>query len=112
MNEIGVTILITLLASSGFWTCINMLMVNSIKKQQKKSVNYKALLALLHDRLYYLLEKYIKEGAISSDEYDNIMYLYTPYKEMGGNGTCERLMKELDAIPIDRHRKGETENAK
>lgn len=101
MNEMAVTVLVTLLASSGFWTCVNMLMVNSVKKQQKKSVSSKALLALLHDRLYFLLEKYIERGSVTHDEHENIMYLYNPYKEMGGNGTCERLIDEFNKLPID-----------
>ena len=35
------------------------------------------------------------------DEYDNLKnYLYEPYKKLGGNGTAERVMDEVDKLPI------------
>ena len=35
------------------------------------------------------------------DEYDNLKnYLYEPYKKLGGNGTAERVMDEIDKLPI------------
>lgn len=70
------------------------------KKEAEQSNEKKALLGLLHDRVYELANHHIKEGCISDDEYDNLQYLYKPYNGMGGNGTCERLMKEVEKLPI------------
>ena len=44
---------------------------------------------------------YITKGSITQDEYENLYkYLYSPYKANGGNGSAERLMREIDKLPI------------
>ena len=61
-------------------------------------------MGLAYDRLMYLGMKYIERGYITSDEYDDFQkYLYLPYKELGGNGTAERIMSELTNLPIKKH---------
>jgi len=97
MNEIIATIVIATLGSTGLWTLINGII--STFFQKKSSIN-KAVLSLLHDRLYSLLNFYISKGEITADEYENIQYMIEPYKKLGGNGTCERLIKELDKIRL------------
>ena len=88
------TILITLLASSGFWAFVTMIL-------EKKSARSKMLLGLGHDRIMYLGMKYIEKGEITQSEYENLRkYLYEPYKKMGGNGTAERLMEEVNKLKI------------
>ena len=59
------------------------------------------LLGLAHDKIMYLGSKYIERGRITQGEYENLYkYLYEPYKKMGGNGTAERLMTEVNRLPI------------
>lgn len=94
MPQIIITILCTLLASTGFWALIT-------KFLDKKSAKTKMLLGLGHDRIMYLGMKYVENGQISRSEYENLnKYLYEPYKEMGGNGTAERLMREVNKLPM------------
>lgn len=94
MSQIIITILCTLLASTGFWALIT-------KFLDKKSAKTKMLLGLGHDRIMYLGMKYVENGQISQSEYENLnKYLYEPYKEMGGNGTAERLMREVNKLPM------------
>lgn len=89
-----VTILITLLASSGFWAFILALV-------EKKSVRNKMLLGLAHDRIIFLEMQYIEKGQITQGEYENLnKYLYEPYKKMGGNGMAERLMQEVNKLKV------------
>lgn len=89
-----ITILVTLLASSGFWAFV-MAMI------EKKSVKNKMLLGLAHDRIIFLAMQYIDKGEITQGEYENLnKYLYEPYKKMGGNGTAERLMQEVNRLKI------------
>lgn len=95
MNHV-LTIATIVFASTGFWQFITEFYK---KKAGMKSVISKAVLALLHDKLYYLCEKHITAGYITIDELDNLTYLYGPYKEMGGNGTCEHLYNECKALP-------------
>lgn len=54
-----------------------------------------------HDRVVYLGGKYIQRGGITKDEYENLYdYIYLPYKALGGNGTAEKVMKDVGNLPI------------
>lgn len=64
------------------------------------------LVGLAHDRIITLGMDYISRGYITHDEYENLYkYLYQPYKELGGNGSAERIIMEVNKLPIY---KGET----
>lgn len=59
------------------------------------------LLGLGHVKIIETCEKYIVRGYIRQDEYDSLYnYLYLPYKELGGNGTAERMINEVKKLPI------------
>lgn len=89
-----VTIVCSVLASSGFWAYIQ-------KRNDKNDNRTKLLLGLAHDRIMYLGEKYIARTSITRDEYENLHdYLYLPYKAQGGNGSAERIMMEVKKLPI------------
>lgn len=46
-------------------------------------------------------EEMLSQGEITTDGYADLKkYLYEPYRAMGGNGTCEKLMKEIEKLPI------------
>ena len=92
------TIIVAIFASSGFWAFL-LAVVNKII--DKRSAKNKMLLGLGHDRIIALCEKYINQGWITSEDYENLHdYLYIPYKKMGGNGTAEKLMHDVDKLPI------------
>lgn len=89
-----ITIVCAFLASTGFWAFLTSII-------DRKSARTKMLLGLGHDKILYLEMKYIERGNITQGEYENLKkYLYEPYKKMGGNGTAERLMKEIDKLEI------------
>lgn len=45
--------------------------------------------------------RYIERGYITQDEYENLHEgLYTPYKNMGGNGCAKRVMEDVEKLPI------------
>lgn len=93
-DSILITILLTLIASSGFWGFV-------IAYMDKKSAKTKMLLGLGHDRIINLCMQYISAGEITQGEYENLnKYLYEPYKKMGGNGTAERFMLEVNKLKI------------
>ena len=94
LNNIIINILVTLLASSGFWAYVN-------NYREKKTVQSELLVGLAHDRLVTLCLKYMTRKWLTQDEYENLtVYLYQPYLKMGGNGTVKRLMAEVDKLPI------------
>lgn len=89
-----VTIIGNILASSGLWAILS-------KALEKKSTESKMLLGLAHDRIIFIGMKYIERGWITKDEYENLHdYLYVPYKKMGGNGSAERVMLEVNKLPL------------
>lgn len=95
--QMFITVVCAVLASSGFWALIQ-------KLSDRKDVKTKVLIGLAHDRIIYLGMNFIKRGYITKDEYENLHdYLYVPYKEMGGNGSAERVMDEVKKLEIRDH---------
>lgn len=85
-------------ASAGFWSFVT---YACNKKGNCKSAEAKMLLGLGHDRILYLGSVYLKEQCITKDEYENLYdYLYLPYKELGGNGTAEKMINDVKKLPI------------
>ena len=95
-SEIMVTIICAIFSSVGFWTFVNNVYQNL---RDKKSAERKALLGLLHEKLSERAGFFISRGAITRSEYEDfITYVYEPYVGLGGNGTGEKLKKEVDEL--------------
>ena len=90
--QIVVTIVCSVLASQGLWAFLS-------KHAVQKDAKCDMLLGLAHDRILTLGMHYLSRGDwITRDEYENLYeYLYKPYKEMGGNGSAQRVMAEIDS---------------
>lgn len=85
-------------ASSGFWALITAIYQNRSKKQ---NALVKLMLGLGHEKIIELGLKYIERGSVTKDEYEDLVeYLYTPYKDLGGNGTVEKIMESVKKLPI------------
>ena len=96
MIDIVITIFCSVLASSGFWAFLS-------NKKKRDNAESKMILGLGYVKIVDLCMKYIDRGYITEEEYNSLYrYLYTPYKEMGGNGTAERMMNEVKKLPIRR----------
>ena len=94
MLEMVITVVCSVIASSGFWTFLS-------KRRDNNNAEAKMLLGLGHVKIIETCEKYIVRGYIRQDEYDSLYnYLYLPYKELGGNGTAERMINEVKKLPI------------
>lgn len=89
------TILCSVIASSGVWAVV-------LKLMDKKDVKTQMLIGLGHDRIMYLSTSYISRGNwITTEEYENLVdYLYKPYEAMGGNGSAKRLVDEIKKMDI------------
>lgn len=92
-----VLIIVTVVGCNGLWALIQSIVT---ERKREESVEHEALLALLHNSLYKQCEQSIEKEFVTFDEVDNLEYLYRPYKKLGGNGTCERLMDEVRKLPI------------
>lgn len=92
--QMALTIIGSVLASSGFWAFIQ-------SRQKKKDGGTELLIGIAHDRIIFLGMSYVRRQWLTQDEYNNLHdYLYVPYKKLGGNGTAERVMKEVAKLPI------------
>lgn len=91
-------IVVAIFGCTGFWTLVQFLIQRHYEKDSKQG---KMLKGLGHDRICYLAEEYVRRGYITKEEYENLHdYLYVPYKDLGGNGTAQKLMKEVEKLPI------------
>lgn len=91
--NIVVSVVIALIASSGFWAFLD-------KRREKDSGQEELLRGLAADRIMFLGMRYIEKGWISSDEHKNLLGLYKPYLKVGGNGTAMKIMEEVNRLPI------------
>ena len=92
--EVILTIIGSVTASSGFWAFM-------LHRAEKNSVEKKMLVGLAHDRIHYLGMRYVELGCITKGEFENLVdYLYLPYKELGGNGSADRIIDEVKKLPI------------
>lgn len=93
-----VSIVGAVFASTGFWAFLTAMIQ---RRDKKKSAETQMLKGLGHDRICSLGSCFIKQGYITKDDYENLNeYLYAPYKKLGGNGTAEKIMKEVDKLPM------------
>lgn len=91
---IVITAVCSVAASSGFWAYIQ-------KRLDKNDTKTQMLIGLGHDRIIFLGMTYIDRQQITQDEYENLNdYLYKPYKALGGNGSAERIMNEVNKLRI------------
>ena len=99
MERLDITaIIVAIIASSGLWSFIAVLVQ---KKMEKKDAKHQMIMGLGHDRIKYLAEKYIAQGWIAADDHEDLVkYLYEPYVKMGGNGTAKKLMDDVNKLPI------------
>lgn len=110
MNELGMTIrqIVSGFIGAGGLAFIQFLINRADAKKGNQYKQNQVLIGLAHDRIVWLGGKYIERGFITKDEYENLStYLYEPYKAIGGDGTAEKIMKEVDKLPM---REGPKEN--
>ena len=89
-----VTIIGATLSAGGLWSFLD-------KRPKKKTDETQILLGLAQDRIVTLGKKYIKRGWIDHDEYYQFLtYLYLPYRNLGGNGMCEKVFKDVTNLPM------------
>jgi hypothetical protein len=79
-----------------------------IKLMQEELAAVKSMsLGALYDRAKFLGESYLKRGWWTLDEYEDYKkYLFQPYHAAGGDGTIDKIMIELEKMPIEAHAKG------
>lgn len=59
----------------------------------------KANVAILHNKIYRQCSEHLTDGFISLADLDDLDYLFSAYKSLGGNGTGEQLYNEVKQLP-------------
>lgn len=93
---------IAIFTCTGFWTGLFQFLTNIYnKKRVKQDATTRMILGIANKIICESCQEYISRGYITTEEYEDLRkYLSEPYFELGGNGTVERLIKEIDQIPI------------
>lgn len=99
IKSIIVSVVLGMFTSTGVWAFVTFMIQ---RKDRKDGAVARMLKGLGHDRICSLATFYIARGSITMEEYESLHeYLYKPYKELGGDGTADRLMKEVDKLLSD-----------
>ena len=94
--DIIVTLAVAVFGSTGFWSWVQ-------SRGKKKSAEARLLLGIAYSEIIRRSEHYIHQGYIAVDEYNELnRYLYEPYRDMGGDGTAQKLMDEVRKLPTER----------
>ncbi len=72
--------------------------IESLKAHQ--TINDSGTEALLRDRILQAHRYLMGKEYISQDEYESVSAMFDSYKKLGGNHFVDRLMKDLDARPV------------
>lgn len=92
------TLIGAVFASTGFWAFVTQVY---LRKHDGKTAQGEMLRGIGHNLICKQGADYIARGWISKNEYEDIHdYLFLPYKQLGGNGTAEKIMKEIEKLPL------------
>lgn len=70
------------------------------KTYTNKSASARALKALLRAEIRERHRHYVERGWITTHELDEFIDMYNAYKELGGNGTVEKMYQTVISLPI------------
>lgn len=93
------TIILACLGSSGLFAFLQFI-ITTVLNNRKPSNETQLLLALAHDKIIFLCKECINKQYMTQDEYDNILQLYTPYRNAGGNHLAKKYFEQVEKLPI------------
>ena len=70
------------------------------KTYTNKSASARALKALLRGEIRERYHHYMERGWITTHELDEFIDMFNAYKELGGNGTVEKMHQAVINLPI------------
>lgn len=122
MNDKIQIILTSVLASGGFWAFAQTVYTKwsnrdektrKIVREEIKDIKAAtdtipsvsaAVMGTKHKELIDTCREFIDKGYITPEELADIHeYIYDPYKKLGGNGTGEKMMREIESLPLKRN---------
>ena len=80
---------------------VNHLRTRAKRDLETREMLVRLVLGLAQTNLLHLGIGYIRRGHISSEEYRDLRkYMFEPYRELGGNGSVERIMYAVERLPF------------
>lgn len=93
-TELIIAIIAAIFGSTGFWSWLQ-------NRGRKKSAETRLLMGIAYSKIIDRCAEYINRGYVNTDEYHELEhYLFQPYKEMGGNGTAEKLFNDVSKLAV------------
>lgn len=92
-TQIILTIITSLLASSGLWAFLS-------SHFERNTAEKELIIGIGHIELVFFGMQYIERGWITRDEYESMLELYKPYVKLGGNGSGTKIMHDLEKLPM------------
>lgn len=92
-------VILACIGSTGLSSFVQFI-ITTIIEGRKPSSEKELLLAIAHYHICLLCSKAIENQYITQDEYDNILQLYIPYREAGGNHLAKKYFEEVEKLPI------------
>ena len=92
-TQIILTIVTSLLASSGLWAFLG-------SRLERNSAERELIVGIGHIEIAFFGMQFLERGWITQDEYDTMQELYKPYVKLGGYGSGTKIMKEIEKLPI------------
>lgn len=101
MGEVWVRALMVMfgsaVGSTGLWTFLR-------SRDTNRKAKDRLTMGLAQAQIVALGLQYLDRGSVTHDEYENLYtYLFKPYKELGGNGPAERVMRRVADLPTRPH---------
>ena len=99
-------IILTIIGSSALFSFIQFLITRKDTSKEKKFATKDdlnpikgALMAIMADRLEYLMTKFIRDGGITITQYKSLEKMLTAYEKIGGDGFVHGLWDDLQDVP-------------
>ena len=91
-----VSIVVAIFGSTGFWSWLS-------NRNRKKSDESRIIMGIAYRSIKQQAEYHIKKGYIEPEEFKELeTYLFIPYRNMGGNGSAERMIEEVKRLPFEK----------
>lgn len=72
---------------------------------QKKSDATRLLIGIAQHLIVKESHRLLEQGYMTTDDYRNLSKgLYEPYKQIGGNGLAEKMVNDVEKLPINQRR--------
>jgi len=98
MDEVWVRVFMIIfgstMGSTGMWSFLR-------SRDTKRAATTRLMMGMARETITSHGMAYIERGYITKEEYDELdKYFYKPYMALGGNGTAERIMREVGNLPF------------